>query len=150
MKTKKPFSKSSSPQASAPTSASVACLREALVEELDIATAGAVANETLGRKAAGSESDADWQRDLADGWQSVGEALEAQGDLVGAIDAFAHGAEISERLAVTDPDDAEAQRLLTVCSGKLAAAWERLVRRTCESRLSRNDTKLLSKMVLER
>ena len=29
---------------------------------------------------------------------------------------------------------AEAQRLLTVCSGKLAAAWERLVRRTCESR----------------
>jgi hypothetical protein len=72
----------------------------------------------------------------------VGEALEAQRDLVGAIDAFAHGEEISERLAVTDPDDAEAQRLLTVCSGKLAAAWERLVRRTCESRLSRNDTKL--------
>jgi hypothetical protein len=34
MKTKKPFSKTSSPQAPAPTSASVACLREALVEEL--------------------------------------------------------------------------------------------------------------------
>ena len=102
------------------------------------------------RLASQDESDADWQRDLADGWQSVGEALEAQGDLVGAIDAFAHGAEISERLAVTDPDDAEAQRLLTVCSGKLAVAWKDSCAEPAKAELSRNDTKLLSKMVLER
>ena len=86
------------------------------------------------RLASHDENDSDWQRELAEAWESLGEAREAQADLEGAGDAFTQGCwKFPGGWSAKDPGDTSAQRLITLSSGKLAAIREKQILRTLPS-----------------
>jgi tetratricopeptide (TPR) repeat protein len=64
-------------------------------------------------------ANAQWQRDLSESWQRMGEVLQAQGDLCAALEAFKKSMAIAHQLAERDPANAQWQRDLSV-------GWQRI------------------------
>ena len=69
--------------------------------------------------AAADPGNAGWQRDLSISWNKLGDVRQAQGELSGALQAFAEGMKIAAKLAAADPGNAGWQRDLSV-------SWDRL------------------------
>ncbi len=52
-------------------------------------------------------------------WNKIGDVRRAQGDLAGALSAYADGLEIAQKLAARDPSQTEWQRDLSVSWNKI-------------------------------
>ena len=60
-----------------------------------------------------------WQREMSVSYDKVGDAQLAQGDFVGALKSYSDSLAILERLAKTDPGNAEWQSDLSVAYSKI-------------------------------
>jgi tetratricopeptide (TPR) repeat protein len=77
------------------------------------------AQRACGRLAVADASNADWQRALSVSQDSLGDVLQAQGDLAGARKAYGESLAVRQRLAAADPSNA-------VWQGDLTASFDRL------------------------
>ena len=66
-------------------------------------------------------------------WEKLGDVRQAQGDLAGALAAYEARHAIAERLAASDPGNAEWQRDLVVSHWRIAAVLEELPERRAEA-----------------
>jgi tetratricopeptide (TPR) repeat protein len=73
----------------------------------------AAARHALERLSASDPSNAGWQRDLSLSRESIGDVLQAQGDLAGALREYRAGLQVHERLSASDPLNAGWQRDLS-------------------------------------
>ena len=71
------------------------------------------------RLAARDPANTEWQRDLSVSHNKIGDVKVAQGDLPGALAAYAAGMAIPRRLAARDPANTEWQRDLSVSHEKI-------------------------------
>jgi tetratricopeptide (TPR) repeat protein len=69
-------------------------------------------------------NDANWQRNLANGYQQIGEVCQAKGNLSAAADAFAKTVQIYENLASQYPSNAERKHQLTGSWRKIGEAYQ--------------------------
>ena len=77
------------------------------------------AQRACGRLAVADASNADWQRALSVSQDSLGDVLQAQGDLAGARKAYGESLAVRQRLAAADPGNAGRQRDLSVSQERL-------------------------------
>ena len=66
-------------------------------------------------------------------WNKLGDVRVAQGDLAGAVQAYGDARAIREKLAGSDPGNAEWQRDLIVLHWRIADIFERLPQRVGEA-----------------
>ena len=77
----------------------------------------------IGRKLiAGDATNADWQRDLAETQDKIGQTLEAQENVAEALPAYREALGIYEKLAGQSPDDKPLQGLVAAVSYHLGRA----------------------------